>query len=144
MGYSWPCYKRDGRSLSLTSSRFFCACLATGYVPATWHQVKVVSIPKSGRTPITFLLKTMERLIDRFLRGEILAFMPLHPKQHAYQAGKSVETALHQLVVQVKKVTDQKETAVGVFLNTEGAFNTTSYDSICAVLAKHGVGCTII
>jgi hypothetical protein len=33
MGYSWPCYKR---SLSLTSSSFFCACLATGYVPATW------------------------------------------------------------------------------------------------------------
>jgi hypothetical protein len=93
---------------------------------------------------MTFLLKTTERLIDRFLRGEILAFMPLHPNQHAYQAGKSVETALHQLVVQVKKVLDQKETAVGVFLNTEGEFNNTSYDSICAVLAKHGVGCTII
>jgi hypothetical protein len=57
--------------------------------------------------------------------------MPLHPNQHAYQAGKSVETALHQ-----------QETALGVFLDIEGAFNNTSYDSICAALAKHGDGCT--
>jgi len=28
-----------------------------------------------------------------------LALVPLHPNRHAYQAGKSVETALHQLVV---------------------------------------------
>jgi len=49
----------------------------------------------------SFLLKTMERLVDRFLRDEILALMPLHPNQHAYQAGKSVEMALHQLVVWV-------------------------------------------
>jgi hypothetical protein len=54
--------------------------------------------------------------------------MPLHPNQHAYQAGKSVEMAFHQLVVQDEKVLDQQETALGVFLNTEGMFNT-SYDS---------------
>ena len=72
-------------------------------------------IPKLGRTsysrprnyrPISltsFLLKTMERLVDRYLRDETLVLMPLHPNQHAYQAGKSVETVLHQLVVQVEK-----------------------------------------
>jgi hypothetical protein len=79
------------------------ACLATGYVPATWCQVKVVFIPKPGRDsyggpkdcrPISltwFLVTTMERLRERFVRDEILAFMPLHPNQHAYQARKSVE-----------------------------------------------------
>jgi hypothetical protein len=45
----------------------------------------------------------MERLVDRFLRDEILLLKPLHPNQHVYQARKSVETALHQLVVQVEK-----------------------------------------
>jgi hypothetical protein len=52
-------------------------------VPATWLQVKVVFIPKPGRAsyegskdyrPISLtrsLLKTMERLIDRFVREEI-------------------------------------------------------------------------
>jgi len=77
-----------------------------------------VFIPKPGRNsysgprdyrPISltlFLLKTMERLVDRYLRDEVLALVPLHPNQHAYQAGKSVETALHQLVVWVEKVHD--------------------------------------
>ena len=36
-----------------------------------------------------------------------MALVPLYPNQRAYQAGKSVETALHQLVVQVEKVPDQ-------------------------------------
>jgi hypothetical protein len=49
----------------------------------------------------------MERLVDRYLRDEALALMPLHPNQHAYQPGKSVETALQQLDVRVEKVLDQ-------------------------------------
>jgi hypothetical protein len=80
----------------------------------------------------------MERLVDRFLWDEILASMSLHPNQHAYQAGKSVEMALHQLVVRLQKALDQQETALGVFLDKEGEFNNTSYDSMCAALIKHG------
>ena len=128
----------------------------TGYVPTIWRQVKVVFIPKPGRNsycgpkdfrPISltlFLLKTLERLVDRFLRDETLVSKPLHPNQHAYQAGKSVETALHQLVVQVEKVLDQQELALGVFLDIEGAFNNTSYDSMCVALASLGVERTIV
>ena len=73
--------------------------------------------------------------MDRFLRNEILA---LHPNQHAYQAGKSVETALHQLIVWVGKALDQQEIALGVFLDIEGAFDNTSYDSMCLALARRG------
>jgi len=136
--------------------RIFRACLATGYVPSTWRQVKVVFIPKPGKNnycgprdfrPISltsFLLKTLERLVDRFLRDEILVLEPLHPNQHAYEAGKSVETALHQLVVRVEKALDQQEIALGVFLDIEGAFNNTSYDSMCAALVRRGVNYTIV
>jgi hypothetical protein len=86
--------------------KIFRACLATEYVPFIQHQVKVVFIPKPGRNsycgprnfrPISltsFLLKTMERLVDRFLRDEVLVLRPLHPNKHAYQSGKSVYTAL--------------------------------------------------
>jgi len=135
--------------------RIFRACLATGYVPVSWHQVKVVFIPKPGRSyyygprdfrPISltsFLLKTMERLVDRFLRDEILVLRPLHPNQHAYQAGKSVETALHQLVVRTEKVLDQQEIALGVSLDIEGASDNTSYDYMCSALTRHGVDQTI-
>jgi len=80
--------------------RIFFAYLSIGYVPAIRQQVKVVFIPKPSRNsysgprdyrPIrltSFLLKTVERVVDRHLRDEALALMPLHPNQHAYQAGK--------------------------------------------------------
>jgi hypothetical protein len=55
-----------------------------------------------------------------------------------------VETALHQLVVRVKKVLDLLETALGVFLDTEGAFNGTSCGSMYDALVRHGVDHTIV
>ena len=55
-----------------------------------------------------------------------------------------METALHQLVVQVEKALDQQEIALGIFLDIEGAFNNTSYDSMCAALVTHGVDHTIV
>ena len=136
--------------------RIFCARLSTGYVPAIRRQVKVVFTPKPGRNsysgprdyrPIThtsFLPKTMGRLVDRNLRDEALANVPLHPNQHAYQAGKSVETALHQLVVWVEKALHQQETALGIFLDIEEAFKNICYDTMCDALVRHGSYYTIV
>jgi hypothetical protein len=127
----------------------------TGYIPAIWHQVKFVFIPKpsinsycgprdfSLISPTSFLLKTMDRMVDRILRDKILAIMSLHPTENAYQAEKSVEMALHQLVVQVEKALDLQEATLVVFLDIEGAFSDTSYDSICAALFKDEVDYTI-
>jgi len=70
--------------------------------------------------------------------------VPLHPNQQGYQAGKSVETALHQLMVQVENVLDQQQTALGVFLDTEGAIKSTYYDSMCDALVRHEVDHTIV
>jgi hypothetical protein len=67
--------------------------------------------------------------IERWvLRDEILASVTLHPNQNAYQAGKSMETALLQLMVWVEKVLDQQEIALDVFLDKEGTLNNTSND----------------
>jgi hypothetical protein len=41
-----------------------------------------------------------------------------------------VETALHHLVVRVEKVLYRQEIALGVFLDIEGAFDSTSYNSM--------------
>jgi len=86
----------------------------------------------------------MDRLVDRYLRDEALVLVPLHPNQHAYQARKLVETALHQLVVRVEKALDHQETALGVFLDREWAFNNTCYDTMCEALARHGSDHTIV
>jgi hypothetical protein len=115
--------------------KIFLVCLAIGYVPAILRQVKVVFIPKPGRNTFTgptdfrpisltsFLLKTGERLVDRYVRDGAFVLKPLHLNQHAYQTGKSIETALHQLTVRVEKVLDERELAMGVFLDIEGVYN---------------------
>jgi len=116
----FPALLQEGREDSIPYQvRIFRACLSTGYVPAIWRQIKLVFIPKPGRNsysgptefrPIiltSFLFKTMDRLIDRYLRDEALAQVPLHPNKHAYHPGKSVETSLHQLVVRVEKALDR-------------------------------------
>ena len=41
---------QEGREVLVTYLiRIFRACLATGYVPAVWRQIKVVFISKPGR-----------------------------------------------------------------------------------------------
>jgi hypothetical protein len=67
--------------------RIFHACLSIGYVLAIWRWVEIVFIPKPGRNSYSvsrdyrlislpsFLLKTMERLEDRYLRDKTLALM---------------------------------------------------------------------
>jgi hypothetical protein len=134
--------------------RIFCACQATGSVPAMWCQVKVVFTSQPGRSSYTgprelrpisftsFLLTTMERLVDWYLKDGAPDLMPLHPHQHAYQVGRFVEKALHDLVVQVE-VLDEKETALGVFLD-RGAFNYISFDSKCTAPNRHEVGHTTV
>jgi len=90
------------------------ACIALGYTPKAWKLARVVFIPKLGRTHCTsakdfrpisltsFLLKTLEKLVDAYLKNVIHVRQPLHASQHAYTAGLSTETALHSLVTQIE------------------------------------------
>jgi len=125
------------------------ACLSIRYVPGMWRQVKVVVIPKPGRnsysgpkdyTPISltsFLLKTMERLVDRYLRDEALDLMPLQPNKHTFQAGKSVGTALHQLAVRSEKVLDQPQ----LLLTSEDQTHATLSTGLAAIPQNSDVEC---
>jgi hypothetical protein len=54
-----------------------------------------------------------------------------------------MEAALNQLMLWVEKLLDQWETALGIFLDIQGAFNT-SFDSMCAALFNHGVDHIIV
>ena len=89
--------------------KIYRACIALGHVPTAWRQTKVIFIPKTGKDnyyeakyfrPISltsFLLKTLEKLIDRHIREVTLENLPLSSSQHAYQPGKSTDTALYDL-----------------------------------------------
>ncbi len=62
--------------------------IAMGHISEPWRDVRVVLIPKPGREPSlaksyrpislsSFMLKTLERLMDRFLREGTLTRHPL-------------------------------------------------------------------
>ena len=86
------------------------------------------SKPKDYR-PISltsFVLKTMERLVERYIIEELLAAHPLHDRSHAYQTCNSVDTALAEAVT---------------FMN--GAFNHTTKESIVKGAEDHLVPNTV-
>jgi hypothetical protein len=119
-------------------TKVFRASIALSHVPQVWKTTKVVFIPKPGKNghiyakdfrPISltsFLLKTLERLIDRYLKIGSLVRHPLAATQYAYREGRSTETALHHLVGRVERQLEMKEYAIGAFLDIEGAFDSTS------------------
>jgi hypothetical protein len=65
------------------------ASLALGYIPVSWRHIRVVYTPKPGKPlsqvkslrPISlmsFILKTLEKLIDRHIRDGVLVEKALH------------------------------------------------------------------
>ena len=90
-------------------------CLEIGYIPIKWRDVQVVFIPQytaKNFRPISlssFLMKTMERHIR-----EQLNKLNLCCAQHAYLKGKSVETALHDVVSVIERNIYYREFTLGV------------------------------
>lgn len=117
-------------------------CIARGHVPNKWNEVKVIFIPKPGKEdytspksyrPISLtstLLKGMERLIDRHLKDVLATSNQLHSSQHAFQQGKSTETALHEIVSHIEDTFAKKEYLIAVFLDIAGAFDNVSFDAV--------------
>jgi hypothetical protein len=53
--------------------------------------------------------------------------------------GKSTETALHNVVTRIEYAIEQKDIALGAFLDIEGAFDRTSFDTIKQAAERHGI-----
>jgi hypothetical protein len=126
------------------------ASLALGYIPISWRHTRVVFIPKPGKPateakslrPIflmSFILKILEKLLDRLTRGGVLVEKPIHQNQFAYRAGMSTETALFQVVRRLEKCLEHKEIALGAFLDIEGAFDITYFKTIITTLRERGL-----
>ncbi|XP_033218235.1 uncharacterized protein LOC117173702 [Belonocnema kinseyi] len=91
-------------------TKLFGASIALKHVTSAWKYGTVTFIPKPEREGYTaakdfrpisltsFISKMLERLVDRYIRDEVLLASPLHRGQHTFQAGCSVETALHAVV----------------------------------------------
>jgi len=99
--------QKGSQSLLYPLCKIYWASISLGYIPKIWREASVTFLPKSGKNDYThakayrpicltfFLLKGLEKLVDRHLKDGPLLGLPIHPRQHAFQAGKSTESALH-------------------------------------------------
>jgi Reverse transcriptase (RNA-dependent DNA polymerase). len=111
----------------------------------------VTFIPEPGKPSYTktkayrpiclssFLLQTLERLVNRHTRNDVLGRNPLHNNQHAYQLGISTDTELNSVVSTTEKALQTQEIALGAFLDIKGAFDRTSNETISSAQLKHVV-----
>lgn len=134
----------------------FRASLKLAHTPKLWKLSKVVFIPKPGRNdyhsakafrPIcltSVLLKTLERLVDRYIRDKCLKIIDLSPDQHAFRKTRSTDSALHALISDIEKALLDKEDSLSVFLDIEGAFDNTTVAAICTAARAKGVSSVAI
>jgi hypothetical protein len=132
-------------------TKIFRANIALRHVPQVWNTAKVLFIPKPGKyrhiyakdfRPISltsFLLKTLENLVDRFCKVGPLVKYPLAASQYAYRESRSTETALHHLVSMVERQLEVKEYAIRAFLNIDGTFDSTSINTIKQATIRHQI-----
>ena len=127
--------------VSVHLSQIFTACLKLAYTPVKWQDARVIFIPKPGKpsyaTPksyrpislTSFLLKTLERIVDSMVKSSI-PYNDLKYKQHAYVKGRSVETALNEVVHYISESFDSKLYTLAVCIDIEGAFNNVHTDTL--------------
>ncbi|KAH8343592.1 hypothetical protein KR084_011486, partial [Drosophila pseudotakahashii] len=105
--------------------------LHTGYVSTDSELAENLNLS-------SFLLKTLEKLIDTHIR---LTTSPslLSNAQHAYRKGRSTDTSLHSLVSCIERVFRNKEYSLVAFLDIEGAFSNVTPKAITGAMTPLGI-----
>lgn len=88
---------------------------------------------------MSFVLKTLEKLVERRIREKTIELRPINTSQHAYQPGKDTNTALHDLVTTLEKNKSLQQTAITIFPDVSGAFDCTSFGAIEKAAHDRGV-----
>jgi len=144
--------QKAGHALVEILVQLFQASLCLSHVPDTWCRARAVFIPKPGKPsymkaksfrPITltsFFLKVLERLVYWHLSECIGGLNPkMHPNQFAFKQGYSTEAALHSVVQKLEKAVFNKQLALALFLDIEGAFSNVSLAAIRFALFNAGI-----
>jgi ribonuclease HI len=148
--------KEGFNELKLCLLSLFRGSIKLGYIPKVWREVDVKFIPKPGKEdyseaksfrPISlmsFILKALEKMIDKYIRVEYIPLKPFHSNQFAYQPLRSCEAALHHFISRVEKTFEFREFGLAGFLDIEGAFNNICYNSIVKSAESFGISRTLI
>lgn len=139
-------------------SKLYSSSLLLGYVPIPWRGTLVSFIPKPRKDnygspksyrPISlmsFILKALEKLVDRRIRNFDMRDNPLSKNQHAYRSGHSTETALHSFLgkvesgMKLKPIGKEKVAGTLVLMaDVSGAFDNVKTQFIIDCAKKKGV-----
>lgn len=85
------------------------------------------------------MLKTLEKIVDQYIRDGPLKNKTIHSKQHAYQRGKSTINALHNIVESVELSLSMNEYALACLIDISGALNHITYKAIKKACHKFGL-----
>ncbi|CAB4040267.1 Retrovirus-related Pol poly from type-1 retrotransposable element R1 [Paramuricea clavata] len=142
--------KLDDAALSRLTN-IFKASVILGYTPAAWRQSNVIYIPKPGKPdygvarafrPITLInvvFKFLERVIYWHLQTSVFSTHPLHRNQFGFRKGRSTESALSKLTGIIESAFQNKQFAIGVFLDIQGAFDNARPENILEGLKAKSV-----
>ena len=140
----WNSIKNIYQTIFLTRLKY-------SYVPKAWKEGSGIFIPKPGKenyhevksfrmiTLTSFQLKWLERLILYHLNDDSNLQARLSAFQYGFRAGVSTETALHEFVRRIKLSLAKKKTALGIFLDIVGAFESITHSGIANTLRELGV-----
>lgn len=105
-------------------------------------------IPKPGKPDYTnpssfrpislssFMLKSLERVVEWEVRNALQGQQALHDGQHAFRPGRSTDSALHRLVSYLENTILNREMTLCAFLDVEGAFSNIALSAIREDLRK--------
>ena len=132
-------------------TRLFQAMLHLGYTPERWRVAKTIFIPKPSKNdyslvrshrPLTltsFFLKTYEKLLLWEIENTVLKNNPISKQQHAFQKGKSCESAVSQLVDSIESAILREEYALCCQLDVQGAFDCLEPSAVIKAMKEKGI-----
>ena len=97
-----------------------------------YHEVKSFRMI----TLTSFQLKWLERLLLYHFNDDLNLQARFSAFQYGFRAGVSTETALHEFVRRIELSLAQKRTALGIFLDSVGAFDNITYKGIAIALQE--------
>ena len=127
-----------------------------GYTPTCWRESRVIFIPKPNKDdygkprsfrPISlmsFILKTLERLVLWHLQDTTFEHHPLNSNQHAFRRGRSTESALSNFTEYIELSIKKKQYTLAIFLDIQGAFDNLTTEAMISGLKAKGVEDQII
>lgn len=128
----------------------FMASIKLKHIPTEWRGTKITFIPKIGKTnyeeasafrPISlmsFVLKTLEKLMDRRLRVDDNLNNKLNDSQHAYRSARGTASALDNVATELQSCLDKKGKALMLTADVLGAFDRTAFN--VSIEALKGMG----